>query len=112
MRKLKLDLEMLRVESFEAGAAGRIATVRAHEEETFVGDTNCGTCLPDSFGGTCQALGCQPTGGGDCSIRCTSWGCTDAETCATCATFNCGWGCTQQETCEYLCTHQLPVCGV
>lgn len=107
MRKLKLDVDMLEVESFEVAAGGRRSTVRGHEEseESFVGDTHCGTCPGQSFGGTCQIFGC---GTGNCSVNCTSWGCTDAETCQTCQTYNCGWGCTQQETCGNGCTIEYP----
>jgi hypothetical protein len=108
MRKLKLDLNLLQVESFEIAAGRRGSTVRAHEgsEETFVGDTNCGTCQPGSWGGTCQVFGCP--GSPNCTAVCTAWGCTDAETCQTCATYNCGWGCTQQDTCGFDCTRAYP----
>ncbi len=105
MRKLKLDLGALEVQSFEiaAGEGGR--TVRAHEsEETFVGDTNCGTCQPGSWGGTCQVLGCP--GSPNCTAVCTAWGCTDAQTCQTCE--SCTWGCTQYESCAATCTIEYP----
>jgi len=107
MRKLKLEVDELQVESFEVGEGGREATVRGHEsEETFVGDTNCGTCPGHSFGGTCQVFGCE--GSPNCSVNCTLWACTDQPTCQTCATYNCGLGCTQQETCVFNCTQAYP----
>ena len=96
MRKLKLDLGELRVESFDTARGGRGGTVRGLE--TFVGDTNCGTCEPDSWGGTCAVFGCPDTP--NCSQSCeTAWGCTCMEGCATVDTWNCGYGCTQQESC-------------
>jgi hypothetical protein len=106
MRKLKLDIDKLQVESFEVGAKGHVATVRAHEdsEETFVGDTNCGTCTPQSWGGSCQVFGCA--GSPNCTGACTLWGCTDEQTCQTCQTYNCGAWCTL-ETCGD-CTRAYP----
>jgi hypothetical protein len=107
MRKLKLEVDELQVESFEIAANGRRATVRAHEdtEVSFVGDTQCGTCPPQSWGGSCEALGCA--GSPNCTAACTMWGCTDEQTCQTCDTYNCGWGCTQ-ETCGFDCTRAYP----
>jgi len=98
MRKLKLDVSELQVESFDIVREGRKGTVRGLE--TFVGDTDCGTCNPNSFGGTCQIFGCDT--GGQCTYTCeTSWEGTCHETCITCATMNCGWGCTQyDDTCQ------------
>jgi hypothetical protein len=91
MRKLKLDVDLLQVESFDAAASEGVSTVRAHESaDSFEGDTQCGTCAQDSCGGGV----------------CTGWGCTD-QTCQTCHQ-SCGWGCTREATCEFNCTYMAP----
>jgi hypothetical protein len=113
MRKLKLELSELRVESFTIASDERRGTVQARDTAepyggchldsrdtcyattcTEVGQTQCGTCPPGSAVGTCLGFGCGSGGCGGTGE--TAWACTCGGTCQTCETINCGWDCTQQ----------------
>lgn len=85
MRKLRLDVETLVVESFEAGVGRGVGTVRAHDD-TFevIDDTmncqntefSCSDCATDCYDGTCT------TGGGPTALVQNS-----------CAGLTCGFSC-------------------
>lgn len=103
MKRLKLSLDALKVESFAVdSAAPARGTVRAHETDwtelatcPCTVQTDCGTCVPDSWE-TCLEFGCdQGTGTGPQE---SAWGTTCMPGCYQ-PTFNVGWGCTQDETC-------------
>jgi hypothetical protein len=95
MRKLKLDVDALQVESFEADAsASRVGTVRG-QHDPFNNDpesTECdgggffsifGTCKPSYTCGTCigPTFCCPPT-----------WRPTCPDTCLSCPDWECGAG--------------------
>lgn len=96
MRKLKLELADLRVDSFEVGTPVARGTVDARGKETFgcpTGVTCWGTCATCDL--TCDT--CGATCGGSCN-------CTLDPTCAaTCASCNCSVGCTADVSCNGTC---------
>lgn len=109
-RKLKLDLDALEVESFDAdGARGARGTVRGHLTYTCWGTGHVQTewpcsgyatceavctayCEPQTVPCTIRALNCPPPSAQTCATACYS-GC---ETCASCAD-------TCAMTCEQFC---------
>jgi hypothetical protein len=67
MKKLRLELDALRVETFDAGAGDGRGTVRGRESDpwTCAGD-------PESCGGSCDASctgGCDPSDGCEIEAR-------------------------------------------
>jgi hypothetical protein len=109
MKKLKLDLDDLRVDSFDttpAAAAGERGTVHGQYPETYRGcntdEETCDSCF-GSCGDTC-GYSCNGTCG-TCAESCNG-------TCNTCYT-NCGscpgqWSCDPScysccDTCDYSC---------
>ena len=81
MRKVKLDLDAIQVESFEAsGGGGTRGTVRGHLCPCCCCDPCCCTCC-DTCQATCPAT-CPYTCAGDTCISCP--GDTCAWTCETC----------------------------
>jgi len=82
MRKLKLDLDVLAVESFDTEAE------QARRRGTLFG-RDSGTAYTDCWGLTCP--NCDPTALVFCTDQCGSVEETCARTCATCA-YSCdGW---------------------
>jgi len=70
MKKLKLELEELRVESLETGSGEEtVGTVRGRNYATDVGTTCDGrnTCW-DSCDGVCGTYYCAPTDGDSCKM--------------------------------------------
>lgn len=95
MRKLKLEIADLRVDSFIVSAAEGRGTVDAREKETFgcpTGATCWGTCV--SCNGTCDSC---------------------VATCATCnCTVNCSVGCSADPSCascEVTCANTCGSCN-
>lgn len=82
MRKVKLELDALTVDSFDTGhdAVKREGTVRAHgrtEEQTCIGNT----CW-DSCDGVCGTYFCVPTDGNSCQqATCIIYSCQCTFTC-------------------------------
>ncbi|HEX8906488.1 MAG TPA: hypothetical protein VF771_16680 [Longimicrobiaceae bacterium] len=76
MRKMKLQLESLLVESFEAGAgnAAQRGTVRAHLKEAIAPDTDYRYCPSDSYCYTDDEAACYNTNW----EACTNYGCAPA----------------------------------
>ena len=105
MRKLKLEVEALRVESFDTTGAGRRepGTVRAHagayEEDVAIitdprtRDASCFETCKISCWGSCEA-----SCGGTCEVSCDG-ACTDL------CTYGCSDGCTR-----YTCPSGGEVC--
>lgn len=81
MKKLRLDLDKIAVESFATGEGGDGGTIHARESEiTYCDPNTCGFCVEYSNGG-CGGGG----GGGDSYATCGSTcadGCTQGGTCA------------------------------
>jgi hypothetical protein len=83
MRKLKLEIADLRVESFHVAAEGRGGTVGGHAKETLgcpTGATCWGTCV--SCNGTCDS--CNATCA-TCAATCGTCACSADPSCASCA---------------------------
>ena len=119
MKKLKLNLDDLRVESFATtpDATAPPGTVFGQDTEDTICNTQCGTCTcGNTCGNTCANSCGQCTGGGEgcggsglgtlCG-SCQSWLATDP---CGCWTPSCGFtycpnaGCTQYgygDTCDY-----------
>ncbi len=98
MRKLKLDVEDLSVESFATTpeARGEGGTVFGQNHCTCYTQCTCPGCP------TCDAS-CNGTCGGTCGATC------DASCNATC--FNCGTGWTAcDRTCDYSCEYNPNTC--
>ncbi len=97
MRKLTLDMDALRVESFDAGAGDGRGTVRGNVEDAAqvaVPVSDPWTCAGDplSCGGSCDATcsrSCQATCDRSCNGTCAGGSCD------TCLFVTCG-GCTSQ----------------
>lgn len=106
MRKFKLDLDELEVESFHVGGGGGIGTVRGREDTVFLndGDTqvNCNnteytcSCQTDCVAGSCtHCSGVQATCGTTyCAPGCGATAGTCEGSCNTCNT--CAQNCTVQ----------------
>jgi len=97
MKKIRLDLDTLSVESFDTRAGGDAAdgTVFGHIPP----ETYAKYC---SDGQTCEATGCFGTAATDC-------GTCGASACGTCAT-NCGTCATACGTCDTYCGTCDPYC--
>jgi hypothetical protein len=98
MKKLRLELDELRVESFETVAPARSrGTVRGQDatENTWCGQDSCdGTCYTD-----CWGLGCPGGGGGSDACNPSQWPCSLDGPLATQCDLSCEFECTG-ETCE------------
>lgn len=82
MPKLKLELEGIRVESFDTAPGGaRGGTVAGHERETF-------SCPPATAALTCDPS-CNVCGGGGTLNTCVSCELTCAATCGSCNPITC-----------------------
>lgn len=106
MRKLKLEIDALRVESFQTTGVAREAagTVRGHldraAEEDLVAITTLRTQEPSCFD-TCKIScwgTCEASCGGTCEVSCDG-GCTEL------CTYGCSDGCTR-----YTCPSGGEVC--
>ena len=115
MKRLKLSVEGLRIESFVTAARSwPVGTVHGYASDTCydatcteVGETQCGTCNPESFGGTCQVFGCNS---GACTWTCpTSPNATCNQTCIDCPTINVSQ-CTQDPSCNGHCSVEYTAC--
>jgi hypothetical protein len=88
MRKLKLDIDALTVESFASSEAhDRRGTVAGHQTELATCFMTCDSCDPAACGGVCS----------DADQTCLAWHtCGGAQTCnlgSGCYTFGGGWTC-------------------
>lgn len=85
MKKIKLDLDALNVETFETGKdkVKREGTVRAHAN-TFDSSPTCngGSTCWDSCDGVCGSYFCVPTDGNSCQqATCIIYSCQCSFTC-------------------------------
>lgn len=104
MRKMKLELEALEVESFTTGSGNGVGTVRGHDSTD---QTYCG-CQTEQTGDYCVAtdadgtkvIMCQPTVAGTCHGPTCDYGtCNDP----TCKGDTCGSTC-EHTFCDMPCT--------
>jgi hypothetical protein len=88
MRKLRLEIDELKVETFDAGGSDTGGTVRAHEDTNYggpcldpfddsinycgTGQTYCGTCGGSTCAGTCDySCGCYSLAYSTCNpVQC------------------------------------------
>jgi hypothetical protein len=93
MKKLRLELDRLRVETFELAAPGAASgTVAGHDSAT-------GPEEPDTIVSTCD---CPPTAGqATCGNPTCAWTCTCPGTSVTCGEY----------TCNHTCPDSCYVCG-
>jgi hypothetical protein len=119
MKKLKLDLDQLHVESFDTRAQERTrGTVAGHVPLSY--DTNCYNCDP-SLDYTCDS--CDVSCAGSCVDTCAD---TCANTCPATCQYSCNGTCAScvdtcaytcdtcavscNDTCGYYCTRPVKVC--
>ncbi|HEX8691029.1 MAG TPA: hypothetical protein VF746_01205 [Longimicrobium sp.] len=111
MKKLKLDIDDLKIESFDTiadRASSGIGTVHGRYTDawTACGNDGCVT-MAETDCGTNYQTQCLPNCG-YASMQADPWGCTAGDTCDNCGPTNmvdCSWDamCTMDDTCYLSC---------